>query len=163
MQKPTLVSDLMSTDLFTLSEDADFTSANEIMKLERVRHIPVVRGKDKLVGLVTHRDLLGAQVTLLLAAREAKTDETRAVSVSVGDIMSEVLLVCRPNEPADDAARMMLDAKVGCMLVVEDDRLVGILTETDIMAWAVEVMAKVRFETEPPPAMPPLPDDDDEV
>ncbi|MCA9581507.1 MAG: CBS domain-containing protein [Myxococcales bacterium] len=155
MQKPTLVSDLMSTDLYTLPEDADFTSANEIMKLERVRHIPVVRGK-KLVGLVTHRDLLGAQVTLLLAAREAaESDDDRAVSVSVSDIMSEALLTCRPNEPADDAARMMLDAKVGCMLVVEDDRLVGILTETDVMSWAVEVMAKVRFETEPPP--PPRP------
>lgn len=153
MQKPTLVGDLMSTDLYTLSEDADFTDANQIMKLERVRHIPVLRGK-KLVGLVTHRDLLGAQATLLLAASDAAgTDEDRVVSVTVGDIMSEALLTCRPNEPADDAARLMLDTKVGCMLVVEDEELVGILTETDIMRWAVEVMAKHRFETEPPPKM----------
>ncbi|MBX3275740.1 MAG: CBS domain-containing protein [Sandaracinaceae bacterium] len=151
MQKPTLVSDLMSTDLFTLPEDADLPSASELMRLERVRHIPVVKGK-RLVGLITHRDLLRAQAKLLLQVAGARDDDDdRVVSLRVTDVMNDALLTCRPNEPADDAARLMLDARVGCVLVVEDDELVGILTETDVMAWAVEVMAKHRFETEPPP------------
>lgn len=147
-----IVQELMSTDLVTLDEDQDFTEANQIMKLERVRHLPVVKRGRELVGLVTHRDLLGAQTTLLLMLRDNDGDEERAVSVSVKDVMSEALLTCSPTAPIDDAARMMIDAKVGCMLVLEGPDLVGILTETDIMAWAVEVMAKMRFETEPPPA-----------
>jgi len=148
--KTMVVGDLMSAEVFTLSEDQDFVSANQIMKLEHLRHLPVVNG-ERLVGLVTHRDLLGAQATLMLARSEAAAEARDDVSVTVGDIMSEVLLTCRPNEPVDDAARLMIDARVGCMLVVEDGRLVGILTKTDVMSWAVEMMAKQRFETEPPP------------
>jgi len=148
--KATVVRDLMTTDPITLSEDEDFTSANQIMKLERIRHLPVVKGS-RLVGLVTHRDLLGAQTTLLLALADRPADgEEQYVSVRVAEIMSEALLTCAPTTPVDDAARMMLDTKTGCMLVVEDEALVGILTETDVMAWAIEVMAKLRFETEPP-------------
>lgn len=147
--KPMLVQEVMTTDVITLEEDEDFTEANQIMKLVRIRHLPVVRGR-KLVGLVTHRDLLGAQTSLLLALAEVRPGEERAVSVSVSDIMSEVLLTCRPITPLDDAARLMMDTKVGCLLVIEDEQLVGILTETDVMKWAVEVMAKIRFDSEPP-------------
>ena len=150
VMKPMLVPELMSTDLITLDEDQSFTEAEQIMKLERVRHLPVVKRGGRLVGLITHRDLLRAQTTLLLGLAGTKDDEDRAVSVRVGEFMSEALLTCRPITPIDDAARMMMDAKVGCMLVIEDERLVGMLTETDIMRWAVEVMAKMRFETEPP-------------
>ncbi len=151
--KTMVVADLMSTEVVTLTEGEDFVSANQIMKLRRFRHLPVVGDGNRLVGLVTHRDLLGAQATLMLALTEAKSGDERDVTVTVGEIMSEVLLTCRPIEPLDDAARLMIDARVGCMLVVEDDELVGILTQTDIMRWAVEMMAKQRFETEPPPKL----------
>ena len=64
--KPMPVRELMSKDLVTLEEDQSFSEANQIVELERIRHIPVVKGR-KLVGLVTHRDLLRAQTSLLLA------------------------------------------------------------------------------------------------
>lgn len=146
----TLVKDLMTSEVFTLAEDEDFLSADQMMDLKHVRHLPVTKG-DRLVGLVTHRDLMRAQAKLMNALAGSEAEEERAVSVSASEIMSEALLTCGPDTPADDAARMMLDAKVGCMLVVEGDELVGILTETDIMSWAVEMMAKQRFESSPPP------------
>ena len=148
----TRVADLMTSDVFTLGEEEDFLSANQIMQLRHVRHLPVTRGK-RLVGLVTHRDLMRAQARLLTALAGAEPEEERAVTVGVSEIMSEALLTCSADTPADDAARMMLDAKIGCMLVTEgdDDVLVGILTETDIMMWAVETWAKQRFESVPPP------------
>ncbi len=147
----TRVADLMTPEVLSLGEDEDFVSANQIMELKHVRHLPVTRGK-RLVGLVTHRDLMRAQAQLLTQLAGVDPDEERAVTVRVADIMSEALLTCAPDTPADDAARLMLDAKIGCMLVVEGDALVGILTETDVMSWAVEVMAKQRFESTPPPA-----------
>jgi len=149
----TLVRDLMTTEVATLEEHRDFISAKEIMELKHVRHVPVVAGK-RLVGLVTHRDLMRAQAKLLEALSGVASGGPGLARVRVGDIMSEVLLTCRPNTEADDAARMMLDARIGCMLVVEDDELVGILTETDVMSWAVELMAKHRFDSTPPPGRP---------
>lgn len=141
----TRVSDLMTTDVFTLGEDEDFVSANQIMELRHVRHLPVTKGK-RLVGLITHRDLMRAQAKLYAKLASVDPDAETAVTVTVADIMSEALLTCPPDTPADDAARMMLDAKIGCMLVTENDALVGIVTETDVMTWAVEAWAKQRFE-----------------
>lgn len=145
--RTTLVADLMTREVITLAEDQDFVSGAQVMQLERVRHLPVVRG-ERLVGLVTHRDLLRAQAKLMDALADAPKDEEVVVSVRVRDIMSEALITCSPDTPADDAARMMLDAKIGCVLVTngDDERLAGIVTETDLVKWAVEVMAKMRFE-----------------
>lgn len=142
----TRVSDLMTTDVLTLDEADDFVSANQIMELKHVRHLPVTKGK-RLVGLVTHRDLMRAQAKLYTMLAGVDPDSERAVTVTVADIMSEALLTCAPDTPADDAARMMLDAKIGCMLVTEGDILVGIVTETDVMTWAVEAWGKMRFES----------------
>lgn len=144
----TLVRDLMTTDVLTLSEDQDFVSAEQIMRLERLRHLPVLHD-GRLVGLVTHRDLIRAQAKLMAALANAAPGERRSVSVTAGEVMSEALLTCAPDTPADDAARMMLDAKIGCLLVVDSERLVGIVTETDVLQWAVEVMAKQRFDEAP--------------
>jgi CBS domain-containing protein len=142
--KATTVRDLMTSDVVTLDEKDDFVSADQIMTLTHVRHLPVVRGKKKLVGLVTHRDLIGAQAKLLWSI--PSTDETRAVSLRVADIMRTRLATCSPDTPADDAMRLMLDHKMGCMLVTEGDTLLGIMTEADVLKWASEMMAKGRLE-----------------
>lgn len=150
-----LVRDLMTRDVITLSEADDVLSAEKIMRLERLRHLPVTRAQ-RLVGLVTHRDLIRAQAKLLSALAQAAGDEERLVTVTAGEIMSEALLTCSADTPADDAARMMLDAKIGCLLVVDrevvdgevvdGERLVGIVTESDVVQWAIEMMAKQRFD-----------------
>jgi CBS domain-containing protein len=56
------------------------------------------------------------------------------------------LATCSPDTPADDAMRLMLDHKMGCMLVTEGDTLLGIMTEADVLKWASEMMAKGRLE-----------------
>lgn len=148
----TSVRDLMTSPVFTVDQDREFTSADDMMRLQHIRHVPVV-GKGKLVGLVTHRDLMRAQAKLFL---DEGGDDTRIASVRVGDYMTtDRLTTCDPSTPADDAARLMLTKKIGCVLVTEGDRVVGILTESDLVSWAVEMMAKTRLEqargTTPPP------------
>lgn len=148
----TTVRDLMTSPVFTVDQDREFTSADDMMRLQHIRHVPVV-SKGNLVGLVTHRDLMRAQAKLFL---DEDGDDTRLASVRVGDFMTtDRLTTCDPSTPADDAARLMLTKKIGCVLVQEGDRLVGILTESDLVSWAVEMMAKTRLEqargTTPPP------------
>ena len=138
----TLISDLMTKDVVTLSEDDDFVSADPIMRLAHVRHLPVVKGK-KLVGLVTHRDLIRAQAKLLWSI--PADGEERVVTFSVRDIMRKDPVTCPTVTPADDAIRLMLSNKFGCIMVTRDGELMGIVTDADIVSWAVEVMAKARF------------------
>ena len=145
----TRVRDLMTTDLFTLDADHDFRAAGDTLSLKHVRHLPVIRGK-KLVGLVTQRDLMRVQAKLMLelAKGDPKGSDERVVTVYMRDFMTtENLVTCGPATPADDAARLMLERKLGCVLVVEDERLVGIVTEADLVKWAVEMMAKLRLES----------------
>ncbi|MBW2462614.1 MAG: CBS domain-containing protein [Deltaproteobacteria bacterium] len=143
-----LVRDLMTTDLFTLRADEHFGSAGEMLGLKHVRHLPVL-DMGKLVGLVTQRDLMRAQARLMLELVKAdpKGSDERVLTVYVKDFMTkDGLVTCGPATPADDAARLMLDRKLGCVLVTDEGELKGILTEADIVKWAVEMMAKVRLE-----------------
>lgn len=143
----TKVRDLMTSDVVTLAEDDDFVSADQLMTLRHVRHLPVVRGKT-LVGLITHRDLISAQAELLWSIPAgADGDDERAVTVHAKDIMRTGVVTCGPNAPADDAIRLMLEQKLGCILVTDDDDvLLGIMTEADVVKWAAEMMAKQRLD-----------------
>lgn len=140
----TLISDLMTKDLVTLSEDDDFVSADQLMRLRHVRHLPVLRGR-QLVGLVTHRDLITAQARMLWSVPPGTGQRERAVTLGVKEVMRTEVVTCAPITPADDAVRLMLEKRLGCILVTREGELVGIVTEADVVKWAVEVLAKNRF------------------
>lgn len=143
--KPTLVSELMTPDVICLSVDDDIVSVDQLLRLKHVRHLPVLDGR-KLAGLVTHRDLILAQAKLLWSIPANGGD--RVVTLAVRDLMRKDPITCQPTTPADDAIRVMLENKLGCMLVTgTSGELVGIVTEADAMKWASEVMAKQRFES----------------
>ena len=131
----TTVADVMSTDVETVNADEDLVLAEELMRRNRFRHLPVVRA-GKLVGLMTHRDLLRAQAKLLTQLGLA-ADEDRALSLAVGDMMTKDVRTVAPDTPARDAAALLLDHKVGCFPVVRDEKLVGIVTEADFLRWAM--------------------------
>ena len=141
----TRVRELMNSDVYTVNENDDVVSAEQSMRLQRIRHLPVLRGK-RLAGLVTSRDLVRAQAQMYAALATNASDAKQVVPITAGQIMTVDYVTCNPETPADDAARAMLDKKVGCVLVVDDDALVGIVTESDVLQWAIEVMAKQRYE-----------------
>ncbi len=133
-----MVRELMTTELITLRQGESLNLAEQTMQLGRVRHLPVVDG-DNLVGLVTHRDLLRAQISALA---EVSRDERKEIhtAIPVKDIMTRDVLTIGPDAPAVDAARMMIENKVGCVPVVEGPRLVGILTEADFLELAIRAL-----------------------
>lgn len=121
------VADIMTRELVTLSEADNLAVADSFLELGRIRHLPVTRD-GVLVGLVTHRDLLRA------AARGA--DE----SVPAAAVMTRDVQVVEPGTSLRQAARLMLGHKLGCLPVVEGERLVGLITEADLVRFAVELI-----------------------
>lgn len=138
MPRITTVSELMTRDVITLEAQESLLLAQDIMELGRVRHLPVVDGR-RLVGLVTHRDLLSASLSSLDASPEE--DATKKQHVFVRDVMRRDVISVRPATPALEAARLMVEHKVGCVPVVDGEhRLVGILSEADFLRLAARFL-----------------------
>jgi CBS domain-containing protein len=128
------VSELMSRNVVTIGPSNTCRDAVARMHGAGVRHLPVVDTKGNLVGIVTDRDLRHH----LFNARVLKEIGTVAVdtlleAVPVRDVMSSPALSVWAGEELVDAARIMLEDKVGSLPVVEGDRVVGIITETDLL------------------------------
>ncbi len=121
------VRDIMSTDLVTVSPGESARRAYELMRDRRFRHLPVL-ADGRLVGILSDRDLR----PVLLAPGLA--------DATVAELMSEHLTTIRPDTPVEDAASLLVVKKIGCLPVVDGDRLVGIVTETDLLAVLVELL-----------------------
>lgn len=133
-----LVRKKMHKDLFTITKDDRMTVAKKILKEKNIRHLPVVDGK-KLVGLVTNMDIRKAE------ASPATSLEIRELhylldKLTVGEIMTRNVITISPDISVEEAAILLHDNKVGCLPVVEDGNLVGIITENDVMEILIEVL-----------------------
>jgi CBS domain-containing membrane protein len=136
------VADIMSRELVTLAEDDTLADARACMERGRIRHLPVVRD-GRLVGLVTHRDMLAASFSVFaeVSAREEKRLFSR---IPVGELMHDVVSVS-PESSVREAARLLLDNRFGCLPVVaKDGRLVGIVTEADFLRLAVRMLEAIQ-------------------
>ncbi|MFN8546176.1 MAG: CBS domain-containing protein [Candidatus Binatia bacterium] len=126
-----LVRDLMQRDPTTLAVHDALDVADDIMRLGRVRHLPVV-DQGRLVGVLTQRDLLRASISSLLQLRYAAEREW-LTKVEVRSVMSTTLHTVSPTSTVRHAVELMIAHKIGCLPVVTDGALVGLLTETDLL------------------------------
>ena len=137
--RPVLVKDLMSAPVVSLFAEQTLPLAEDIMRFKHLRHLPVVDEDRHVVGLVSHRDILRAQISSLTglspAQRRARQDEVR-----VRDIMTSEVWTVTPETLASVAGRTLLDHRFGCLPVVEGEFLVGIVTERDFLRFAVKTI-----------------------
>jgi predicted transcriptional regulator/gamma-glutamyl:cysteine ligase YbdK (ATP-grasp superfamily) len=119
------VGQFMTTDLFTVRPDDLVDLAASVMDWQHIRHVPVEDDEGRLVGLVSHRDLLR-----LLSREGQKTGG----AVSVRDIMKADPVTVSPATPTLEAVELMRTRGVGCLPVVEVGTLVGIVTAYDFLA-----------------------------
>ena len=132
-----LVKDLMTTDLFTLSMDDNLKTLEDMMKWRAIRHIPVVDDEKRVVGLVTHRDLLKYSISGFANVAEDEKDALNR-SIPVSSIMKTNIQTVPPELTLQDAAKLMLKYKFGCLPIVDNEKLIGIITEADFMKFFVE-------------------------
>lgn len=125
------VRSLMQTEVVSLSVDDQLDIADDIMRLGLVRHLPILDG-EKLAGIVSHRDLVRAGMSSVLGL-DYQSDRDWLQKISVRDVMSTSVRTVHPDQPLRAAVDVMVEHKVGCVPVVEDERLVGLLSETDCL------------------------------
>jgi CBS domain-containing protein len=130
------VQDIMVKDVATLDVDDELSLANDIMKLGRIRHLPVVAGK-KLVGILSERDLFRSSLVEALGHEPSRTREFMK-AVRIQDIMVKNVITLRPEAAVQEAVELMLTHKIGCIPVVEKGELLGLITETDILRLYLE-------------------------
>ncbi len=122
------VEDLMSTAVVAVKESTPVGIAMVEMDVAGIRHLPVIDDNQRVVGILSNRDVMQA----IAAAEATPKDEKR--QALVGEIMSRKLRLARPRMPAHEAARLMLEHKIGALPVVDGSgRLVAVLTETDFL------------------------------
>jgi CBS domain-containing membrane protein len=138
---PVLVRDLMTAPVVTLFAEQTLPLADDIMRFKHLRHLPVIDDARRLVGLVSHRDILRAQISGLVGFT-AEERRARQDHVRISQIMTRDVWTTTPDASASSAGALLLDHAFGCLPVVDrDGALIGIVTERDFLRFAVGVVA----------------------
>jgi predicted transcriptional regulator len=128
------VGQFMTTDLFTVHPEDVVDLAASLVDWRHIRHVPVEDNEGRLVGLVSHRSLLR------LVGLGMKGAERQPVAVK--DIMKKEPVTVTPGTATLEAIELMRQRRVGCLPVVEEGRLVGIITERDLIRVAAMLFEK---------------------
>lgn len=125
------VSEIMSQEIVTITADKRVGQALQLMQKHQIRHLPVMEGR-RMVGWITSRDLR----EVLLASMLEK--------ITVGDVMVQAPITVTPGTSVEEAARLVVEHKIGGMPVVEGDRLVGVITMLDLLAAFTAMLGLLR-------------------
>ncbi len=134
---------IMSTNLITVTPSATLAEARTLMHENRIHHIPVIEG-DAIVGLVTLTNVLAATDSFL------RDDSSRIHANEIGilDAMVTDVATVDINASLRHAALFMEKHSIGCLPVLDDEKLVGIITDTDFVAVAINLLEQIE-ESEP--------------
>jgi CBS domain-containing protein len=145
------VRDIMTTKVFTIRSDKKAFVAKEIMEWAHIRHVSVVDAGNRVVGVISNRDILRASLSALdtrFAEAERRQHLTSAPAIA---IMHGPARTIGPDASVQEAAALMRRLKVGCLPVVEGDCLIGIVTEHDVLG-LVERLPPGALPSGPAPA-----------
>ena len=137
------VEDVMVEDVISVSEKATVREAAELMNKHEIGCLIVVDTEEKPIGILTERDLL----------RRVLAERKDPVRIKVSQVMSKPLVTVTPHTDLEAAARLMFERKIKKLPVVEDGRLVGLVTLTDMVRVQPHIikMLKELVTAEPPP------------
>lgn len=142
------VRELMEVDVLTLDADDHLDLAADLMRLARVRHMPVL-GQGAVVGIVSQRDLFRAGVSSVLQL--ARTAEREWLArIPVAHVMTAPVFSVGPHDSVRNAVSVMLAKRIGCLPVVDGGRLVGILSESDCLRYLARLLEIADARSELP-------------
>ena len=126
------VKDVMTANVTTLKRNEKLTLADDLMNLGRIRHLPVLDDGEELIGIVSQRDLFrGALAQAIGYGQHARRKLLETLLVK--EVMTTEPTTTTPETPLADAAQVLMEKKIGCLPVVANGSLVGILTEADFV------------------------------
>jgi acetoin utilization protein AcuB len=134
-----LVGERMTRNPVTITEDTSIDDALHLMRERKVRRFPILDKAGHLVGIVSDKDLLHAAPSPASTLSVYEMHYLLA-KLTVKKVMSSPVITVSPDMPLEDAARIMADNKIGGLPVLDGDKLVGIITETDIFKILLELM-----------------------
>ena len=126
------IKDIMTTEVFVLHSTQTLELVRSLMRIKHVRHVPIVEQDNTFVGLMTHRDLL-AQTISHLAEVDDNEQEYLDRHIHIMNIMKTDVITADPEMDVCEAISMLLEHKYGCLPVVSEGKLVGIVTEADFI------------------------------
>ena len=135
------VKDLMTSTVYTLEQQSTLDIARRLMADNRVRHLPITDDQGDLVGLLSLRDIIAASVSALADVDENDRDEMDSL-IPVSAAMNQNLIVVTPETGLRRAGEIMLDQKIGCLPVIEGNKIVGIVTEADFVQLSVHLLGE---------------------
>ncbi len=130
------VREIMVEEPVTLECDDVLDVADDIMTLGRIRHLPVLDG-GQVVGILSQRDLFHSALVKVLGFKHSEQKDLMR-TVRVKEVMSKPVITISPEAAVKEAAGLMMEKKIGCLPVVEGEKFVGVVTETDILRYVVE-------------------------
>jgi acetoin utilization protein AcuB len=129
----------MTSNPLTITPETSFPEAFRILREKGVRHLPVVDKKGKLVGIIARTDLLHASPSKAMSFSFFELTYLLA-NLHVRQVMSSPPITVAEDDPLEQAARVMVGKKIGCLPVMREGDLVGLITETDIFQAFVEIL-----------------------
>ncbi len=141
------VSEIMTREPYTLGPDSNLAEARQLMAEHHIRHIPVLSNDGSLVGLVSQRDVLAAEDSSVVSSQQAIDATDRYVALS--SVMTAPVQTVDERDSLRGTAIILQKSKVGCLPVLRDGELVGIITDTDFVAIAINLMEQLEAQ-EPP-------------
>jgi acetoin utilization protein AcuB len=135
-----LVKDRMTKHPLTISENESLANAHQYMLDQKVRHLPVVNKAGDMVGLVTEEDLVKAGPSSVTSLSVWEI-HSLLMEVKVRQVMAKDVITTTEDIPIEEAAHLMFEHKIGCLPVMRDGRLVGIITESDVFRTFMELFA----------------------
>ncbi|MCC7485008.1 MAG: CBS domain-containing protein [Burkholderiales bacterium] len=126
------VKDVMQRDVKSVRRNDQLALADSLMKNERIRHLPVLDEDGLVCAVLSQRDLFRGALLRALGYG-GRAEESMLRQIAVKEAMSPEVHITTPDTPVAEAARVMIERKVGCLPVVEGEKLVGIVTETDLV------------------------------
>nr|WP_239094157.1 acetoin utilization AcuB family protein [Bacillus sp. B15-48] len=125
----------MKTNLSTLDKHNTIAEACQVLEKNRIRHLPIVDEHDRLIGLVSDRDLRDA-----LPSRFLNNPNDEILKKPLEHIMTTNVITCHPLDFVEEIAALFYEHHIGCLPVTKDQKIVGIITETDLLHALVALM-----------------------
>ncbi len=134
-----LVGERMSQPVITIHPDVPVQEALALMAKERIRRLPVVDKRGRLIGIVTNLDLLHASPSDATSLSVWEINYLIS-KITVDEIMAKDVITVTQDLPVEEAARIMADNKIGGLPVLENHTVIGIITETDLFKIFLELL-----------------------